>query len=585
MATVPSYGENRVEQAPIPGARLTTRSSPLATGAGLGQIADEVAGINARELAKQAQDERDKADEQAVFEVRRRLNEWELANIYDAKTGAVSKRGRDAINLPSTLAEKFDEATSDIEQNVTSERARNAVANMKQARRQQVLEWANRHESQQAEVFHEEQYQADVESSKERAVASLDPKIIAQEVQVQRLRIMGRMQDRGASEEAIAQELQKSETDTHARVIESMLKSGNDQAASGYFAKVSERMDPDSRAAITAALEEGSLRGNSQRESDTILAAGGDRAAMLAKARAITDPKLRDQVVDRVERGLAENERALAQHREELFDTAAKSLEGASGDLSAIAPADWVQMKPAQQSALRSMAKEIADGIEPKQDDTTWLAFTDLRPEEVAKLSKETMIERYKYSLDRAHWEGAMKQWALARDAVNSPQKRGELDDVLSFKDQVDNALRLGGIINKEKSRSQLEGPEVERLARFEEEAAALIERESIAKGKKLTGQERQSIIDDLLLKKVFVKEWGRDPQLPAAILSDADRKVAYVPLADIPKGDQADIEGLIRSKGRHPSKDKIQRIYAAFVMNRSNPERMRQATEAIAAE
>jgi hypothetical protein len=256
MPTVPLYREQTVRQSPLPNARFTTQLGPNASGQNLGQA---LQGIGARMW----QEEKDKADEQALYEARRKLNDWELGAIYDPKNGAISKRGRDAFALPDELTSDYNRVASEIEGSLAGDNQKLAFRKVAEARRMQVMEWTTRHVAAERRNFYEQQYVADMESSAERA--SMNPDVAPGEIRIQGLRTIDYLSDQGASKEVIQQALQKRESDTHQRVVNRLLARAQDVDAFTYYQTYKERIDPDVQAKIDQAFQQNELHTESRR--------------------------------------------------------------------------------------------------------------------------------------------------------------------------------------------------------------------------------------------------------------------------------------------------------------------------------
>lgn len=568
---LPSEQHQPVATRPLPTVRLEARTSPDTFGASLGQAASDAAFAIVRE-------EKARADETVLHEARRKLNDWEQSRIYDSKDGALHKRGRDALGLPEALAKDYDDYTSEIETGLGNDDQRTQFRKLAQLRREQVMQWTNRHVGQEIENFYEQQYTADIESTKERAMTSAaDPtyplaersRLVTNEVKMQQARIIGRLRDRGAAEEVIAQELRGHESDTHARVVDRMLANNFDRDAQAYYAGVKDRMDPDVAVKIEKALHVGSVRGESQRQADAIVAAHRELGPAVEAARGIADPDVRDAVVTRVKDHFATQKAAQAERRHSIYLDAHKQIERTGGDLDRVPPGMLAELEPAQRASLEARSRQIRSGVEPVQNDKAWVEFLDLTPRALATMPAAELLATFRARLDNEHWDRAAAMWAAARDGKGTTDK---LTPALSFKDRVDNGLRTAGVIDLNKTRAKFSDEEARLYARFETEAARALEHfelTTLGGKRKASGEEQQKVIDDLLVRKVFVQRaFRRDPERPVALLSEDERARAYVPLAKIPAAEVATMRSLINARGRRVTDDKLQRAYAAYLTN-----------------
>ena len=587
MPRVPQL-DRSVSPAPMPGVRDQAVSNEGLQRAAAG-FNRSVTGV----AADIRQEEIDKVDEQALFEARRRLNKWEIERVYDPQKGAMATKGRQAFDLPKSLDEEFKTFSAEVEKGLTTERQRMAFRQMSEGRRVQINEWANKHEYGERERFYLEQYGADIENSKERAAASMDPKTAETEIAVQSQRTVDYLTSQGKSPEFIKQQLQKDETDTHARVIDSMMSKGEDLAAEGYYAKVKDRMDPDARKVYNERVAENSRLGKSQRIADSIQSRFAsvysdvhgedeilteDGAIEAAKKEAGDDPKVREMSIDRVRQAWALRERDQKDYLDKSYTTASTMVEAGSSldDVRGMLDESWFHMRPEQRASIEAQIKHKNMGTQPDMDANggkgwqVYLSFpTD--PKEIAKMSQADVIHKYRGHLDDAHFNRVVETWRGVKEAEaagRSAFKDPKVAETLSFNQEVENAARLGGLIPEDGSPSKLKGNDAKRYAQWERSAAVAIQEAETFKGGKLTSEERQKTLDTLLLNKVFVERWGTDPQVPVAVLTDEDRGVAYVPKKDIPAPAITEMEGVIRSMGKRVTEDKLQRMRAARLMD-----------------
>jgi soluble lytic murein transglycosylase len=199
MATMPQLGARRTPKDTRQIATVDLSAEGRAI-EGFGNTALKIS----EDLMKQQQQE---ADAASVFAARRKLDDWERSNLYDSQNGAVAKLGRDSFDLPTTIPKSFDEFAGKLGDGITSPRARNAVQEMITSRRDQALNFVDRHTFQQRQVFEEGQFKADIDSSLNRAALLMDAgdsATSAAEVKLAQTRAVGFLKARGKSEEEIA---------------------------------------------------------------------------------------------------------------------------------------------------------------------------------------------------------------------------------------------------------------------------------------------------------------------------------------------------------------------------------------------
>lgn len=244
MPTVPLTRGREIQQAGLPNARVSVDAPTSAFGGGPGveQVAQGVSQLT-KAASQIAQAEQEKANQMRMLEERRAMNEWETTNIYDPKTGASSRRGKNAFGIPDDLKSSFDAFIADREKGLSNDEQRLAFRQLSGSRWESVSKWAQTHVAQESERAEKLEYDASLESSKERG--STDPRNAPLEVGFLRQQVMQRAKKEGWGKEQIHQAVQKEESDLHGRAVKKMLAEGQDSTARHYFDGVKPRLDPD----------------------------------------------------------------------------------------------------------------------------------------------------------------------------------------------------------------------------------------------------------------------------------------------------------------------------------------------------
>jgi hypothetical protein len=284
-------------------------------GGTIGQVAEEVERRN---------------DEQAVFEARRKLNDWERQKIFDPENGAVAKRGKDAFDLPKQLTEDFDKTASQISAGLGSNRQRQIFREMAEQRRNQVTSWADGHALKQRDVYEAGQYEADLKSFRDRAMLYADdPAKVATELAIQSERTTSYLRGKGRSEEEIAGAVKENASRVHTSAIASLMNRGEAEKAQDYLAKNEAGMTADDAQRARNALRETVARARAQTFADEM----GDRplAESLSLARERFTGNEEKEVVAELKTRAAEREAIKAQGYRENADSAWKVITAGGG--------------------------------------------------------------------------------------------------------------------------------------------------------------------------------------------------------------------------------------------------------------
>lgn len=535
------------------------------------------------------QEEIDKIETQDLFEGRRQLNAWEAQRIYDPTKGAMSAKGRQAFDLPKALDDEFRAISAEIEKGMKTERAKQSFRQLAEQRRAGINEWANKHEYEERERFYLEQYGADIESSKERAATSLDLGTVEVELSVQRQRTVDMLTRQGKSPEAIKQQIERDATDTHGRVIKSLMANSRDIEAEKYYASVRDQMDDSARVILDTQVAENSRDAKAMRFSDALSAkfysplstakSSGDimseaEAVEAAKKEAGDDAKLRARMVDAARFEWSLHERRIKDERDKSVEEGAR-LAGSGASLSKIKEtlgAQWLDMTPPQRAAIQNEVMRKLGENEPNMNDSDgrgwkeYTAFKSLDPKQVSKLTMADLLTNYRPYLDDQHYSSIVNEWSTIQDAFKSGRgtKDPELSNLLSFEQDVESVALAVGLVPKDKTIGRLTGDEVIQYNSFRDSAAKAILEEERATGKKVQPDRRREIIESQSLRfrsaRVDVS-WGKDPKVRINQMTPQQRQSGYFERDQIPVPEYNAIENSLRSNKYDVNAMKIQRI------------------------
>lgn len=332
-----------------------------------------------------------KDDEQAVFEARRKLDEWERTKLYDAQQGVVSKRGSDALDLPKTVPVEFDKFAGEVGATLTTNRQRDVFRQMAQARRNQVADFTIRHATTQKEIYEKGQFEADLASASDRAsmlASNGDTNGAKAEIETAGLRITSFMKKRGASGEEISAALKTNSSKSHAAVIASMLSKGEATAAQAYLEANSGAMLQDDVTRVTGALKEGVARATSQTFATEVMAKDLPMTEALAMAREQfkAKPELAEAATREIKTRYAEKEASRVQEVKQVTTDAWSALM-ARGSMNAIPPATMDRLRkeaPEEERQMRDWLdakwrRAKADAENKKSEDwSTYMMLQDM---------------------------------------------------------------------------------------------------------------------------------------------------------------------------------------------------------------
>jgi len=582
MPTVPRYNSGQVEERALPNARVATDAPIEAFGGGASQDRLAQATQQSFKIAEKIfQEEKQKADDtmtqKAYTELGRRRQ----------KLGeeAFTKKGEGAIGVVDEYVPLFDKDADDIEKNMLKSDSQRALfRRIREQEKRQFTEQLGRHSFVEKERFADETAVAGVQFEQDDAIQNYqEPGRIQQAIGRQMAFIDSRSQ--GKPKEFIENMKREAASKTHAGVIERMLSNGQDMQAAEYYKQIKPQMGGMYQSRIEKALEDGSLRGQSQRMSDQIISEYSDLGAAREAVRQIKDPKLRDAVDDRVRSEFSIRSQQETVARGKNFMEAYSILEQtkkANGvvHVEDIPQAQWSQMTPDQRDAARSLVKRLNSPEEIKHDDAVYLKYLGMSDGQLSRVTEADLLEKVRPYVKEQYYKEIAHKWAAVRDAQSraNNSKAMEVKSMYTDEEMVLNGLRgakIGGIneadtmgeIYKSESKATM-------YRQFREQVDAAWMAEAYENGGKITPARKKQIVEELAYKTVFVSKrrfgldyLAGDVQKPAGLVTDEERGSAYIPIDKIDPATQDEMRNYIKSLGKKVTVDKLQRMRAARLM------------------
>lgn len=547
MPTVPRLNGPQVQQAGLPSARADVRTSLESFGGGssLENVNRAAIGIG-EQVQKIALEEKKKADDVATQDAYAELVRRKNAMMYDPKAGALARRGKDAFGVVDQYEPEFDKAADEIEKSLLNDDQRSMFKQMRTREKTELNSTLQRHIFGEAKAYDDQSTESALAAARDDALLNFaQPGKVDAQVGLQKSLIMAHAERNGLPPEWVKVKLAEAESKTHSGIITRMLNNGDDLAAKRYFEGVKQRggvFTGEDSAAMERLLEEGSLRGESQRVSDRIVSKATDMVSAVEQARTIQDPKLRDEVTSRVKdyfsmQKLAENQRIEGLHKN------ATDIIDQTGSVDKIPPGVWSQFSLSERSALKAYAKAKKDGTDVE---TNWQTYYDLKSLASAPETRSKFLQTNLYELKAKGELGntEFKELVNAQTAARGGDTKA-LDTFRSDKMIVDQALAKAGIDTGAKAGKK----DAERMALFyrrvDEEQAKLQART----GKPATNEEMQGIVDGLMIEGVTKKGWFWDDKKRAFEIEKSDQ-MFEIDVDSIPASDRTQIEDVLRKRG-----------------------------------
>lgn len=270
----------------------------------------------------------------------------------------------------------------------------------------------------------------------------------------------------------------------------------------------------------------------------------------LAEAAAkIEDPELREKTLTQIRNNYAlvkqareEGEAAAASQAWQLFAQGKRIPEAILAQMSG---RERVQL----QETMRARAERLAAGRAVKTDMATYI---DLRERLAA--GERVDLRAYMEKISPSDMEKLI-------DIQTATKKGGvEWDRVLTREERKDKALRAAGI-DKKRDPDAAYNLHLEIERRLNAAIAA--------KGKPLTPEEEDKVYDSVVMDKVYVDEWGTDPQKPVSMLTPEEMQGAYVKIdgkkvqvRSVPESDRRKIIAALKATGQAVTEQNIVALY-----------------------
>lgn len=283
-------------------------------------------------------------------------------------------------------------------------------------------------------------------------------------------------------------------------------------------------------------------------------------ADQLAEAAEIQDPQRREKTLQ----SIRQNHALVMEAQREREAGAADQAWQLVGQGRRVPELTLLQMdgksRVQLQDYLRERAKQAASG---EKVNTDWETYIDLR----TRLAAGEQVDLRPYATKLA---GPQLEQLLDTQTKAADPKSPKQDSMLTDEQRIGAAL-VGLGIDRRKNPDE--------AGRFTAEIDRRVRAESAARGgKDLTADEKQKVIDSVTMDKVYVDEWGRDPEKPLSLLTPDQMGKAYVksggrnvPLASVPATDRQQIIQALRAVGRQPTEQAIVDLYLRGKNSRSS--------------
>ena len=387
-------------------------------------------------------EEQQKADHAAILGADTSLAQLSNQLLYDPQSGALTRRGEDAAPAHRDAMDAWTKQTSKIEQTL-SENQRPAFQKIAQGRTEDFDRILSQHAATEIQRSIVDKGQANLDAERAATLQSYatlgDLTRVDQGIEHQRNSITLAGHLLGEPPEVTKQKIAEEVSRIHTGVLSLMIGKEQDLAAAKYYQAHTNELEPAALLELQGHLDLASLRGESQRRSDSILASTATFGGALAEVVKIGDPKLRDATRERVKATYEDREADMHFQRDEAFSRAGQVLEQ-THDLNKIAPADWLKLSVGDRETLKNREDQIRY---PRRDTNPDLYFSLMNMAGLSEASRQQFqglnLADYRGQLSPAHLDALVRLQRSgrigadkdAKKAAVAAEKRARADQIL----------------------------------------------------------------------------------------------------------------------------------------------------------
>lgn len=372
---------------------------------------------------------------------------------------------------------------------------------------------------------------------------------------------------RGLNDAQIAELNRRDNADAQAVVISAYNEAGYSIKAKEYFDAHKDELEPKARDMLGRALEIGVTKAEGQQQAAAIYSPDKTLEDMFSEADKIKDQQVQAEVKRRLEEKDSLRKRAIQQVQDKTFEDSYQKVKDSPLGFDALTPGERAAMGADREEKLKQWTLRRSRGEKlPWQQSKS--ARYDL--EQIAS-NPATRDKFLNMKLpDIAHLVNEDDYNAL--DSLQKDMKNGGSDSTfLTTKNEMVSQALASIKIDPRPYHVSPSGTvtyneqAVNFIASVESDAANIASASGRTKANK---DDVQKAIDENMKRKVYVSEWGRDPQVVASTLTSERLGNSYVPIDQIDAGKVQAIRDLIIRSGGTPTDDRVQRAYAARLAN-----------------
>lgn len=530
MPSVPRYGVAQTQNIANPNIRVNEQADIRSFGGGQGLA--QVGGA-AEQLTKSVMD---RADEIAVMEAERKLNDWETKYLYSTgeddgaggrkNQGAFYKKGKDAFEIPKATNEEFEKTRTEIMSGMSSPRQKAIFEQRALQKKQMIDRQIQKHVGNEIEKYEADTFKSYMQSERQSAVYNYqDPMAVKVAINNQKEKLLTFGKNQGWDAETMKLNVQNAESQTHADVISRMISNGDDITAQKYFDQNKDGITGAHIEKVEQEIQAGATMGFAQRTADDFMRKGLNESQALKEAAKVDNPKMREALESRLTRMYNMKEQADNQRQQDTFNAITKAFDQ-TGDIPPQYTQAILSLKPEYREAL----DRYRDRNPLRDDGVLFHKLNEMatNPETRQKFANHDLLLE-KANLSKEHFE---KLYKYQKDIKGGKDTAGkELDGAYSDGQVIQSVYEAAGFKTSDK----------EDYAKFKNRIDEVIETESKKKGKKLSNSEIRELAKQQTMEVVTSKGVFWDSKSPKFLIDQET----------IPSKDREMIVETLQKRGR----------------------------------
>lgn len=499
--------------------------------AAVGSAGERAAGIGLDIWARERERERKKANDLALLKASNTLDAWELQRMNDPQTGALNIHGEASFVLPGQIDQEFNQVADAVAAGLGTKDQKDAFAAMRARRGMDVAVTLRRHVAGEMQRHDAETTQGTINNAKQLAITNaLDPRRASAELGKGLDAITGYAARNGIDPAVTADHIREFQSGVHVGVIKNLLAQEHTQSAKIYYEEAKGQIDATQIDDIERALRGGSVKAESQRAADAIVAQGGTLTEQRDKAKALKDPDVREAALALIDHESTVKDKAERDADEAISGRIFNTIDKTGSLRSILNTPDWIAAKPSVKAAARSYLHALTEGTGVKTDSGTLYDLLQLSSANPAKFTSLDLRD-YMGKLSKEDFEQMARLQASTRKG-DDKLEAGLFVSEKTQNDMADQALVSLGLPTTEAGQLKAGAPISDRVNTFRRAVRDNTRRLEVVTGKKATDADVQNIVDTLVKQVGVQQHWFSSNKPVYAFETEPGTAAAFIPAA-----------------------------------------------------